>query len=251
MNAPASNPETKVGPFQIAVLVLSLAVLGALAADTFWQLPPEVRRIIQIGDTAVCIVLMADFVMAFRRAKSKLAFMKWGWIDLLASIPNLDFLRWGRLVRVLRVLRLLRGIRTVHRVATALFHNRLQGGAVSLALMAFLLVAFSSVAVLVCERQDGANIKSAEDAIWWSITTMTTVGYGDHYPVTTEGRVVGIILMICGVGMFAGLSGLVASLFLGKPEPQPDATQEILARLERLETKVNALRDEGQRGEPR
>lgn len=243
--------RTEVGPFQIAILILSLAVLAALASDTLLVLPVEVQRLIKFADTAICVILLTDFVMRFRRAESKVAFLKWGWIDLIASIPNLDILRWGRIVRVLQVIRLLRGVRSVHRVATAIFQNRLKGGAVSLALMAFLLVAFSSVAVLVCEREEGANIKSAEDAIWWSIATMTTVGYGDRYPVTTEGRVVGILLMICGVGMFAGLSGLVASLFLGKSEPKPDATQEILGRLERLEARLNSSTSEQPRSPPR
>lgn len=73
---------------------------------------------------------------------------------------------------------------------------------------------------------------------------MTTVGYGDRYPVTTEGRVVGIILMICGVGMFAGLSGLVASLFLGGQERKPDETKEILARLRQMEAKLDRLGQE-------
>lgn len=239
-----SNNEARVGPYQIVVLVLSLAVLSALAADTILELPAEVRRVIQVADTVVCAIFLTDFMVRFRRAESKWAFMKWGWIDLIASIPNLDFLRWGRMVPVFRVIRLLRGVRSVHRVTTVLFQNRLHGGAASLALMAFLLVAFSSVAVLVCERQEGCNIKTAEDAIWWSITTITTVGYGDRYPITTEGRVVGIILMICGVGMFAGLSGLVASVFLGKPERKPDETKEILARLEQMEAKINALGDD-------
>lgn len=246
-----SGNEAEVGVFQIAILILSLVVLCGLAADTLSDLPLEVRTVVQAMDTAVCTVLLTDFFVRFHRADSKLAFMKWGWIDLVASIPNLDILRWGRMVRVLRVIRLLRGVRSVHRVATAVFQNRLQGGAVSLALMAFLLVVFSSVAVLVCEREEGATIKSAEDAVWWSIATMTTVGYGDRYPVTTEGRVVGIVLMICGVGMFAGLSGLVASLFLGKPEPRPDATQQILSRLERLEARLSSNTSEQPRSRER
>jgi len=105
----------------------------------------------------------------------------------------------------------------------------------------FLLFTFSSVSILICERRDDATIKSAEDAIWWSISTITTVGYGDKYPVTTEGRVVGIVLMICGVGMFAGLSGLVASVFLGGQDRKPIGAEEILARLDQLQAKLDRL----------
>ena len=69
-------------------------------------------------------------------------------------------------------------------------------------------------------------------------------GYGDRYAVTTEGRLVGIVLMIGGVGMFAGLSGLVASLFLGRPERKTDETKQILARLEQMEAKLDRLGQE-------
>ena len=244
MSESQSGGEARPGIFQIAILVLSVLVLAALAADTVCVLPPELRSLIQAVDTAVCVMLLTDFSVRFHRAESKWAFMKWGWIDLIASIPNLDVLRWGRLVRVLRVIRLLRGVRSVQRVLSMIFQNKLQGGAVSLGLMAFLLIVFSSVSILVCEREESANIKTAEDAVWWSIATMTTVGYGDKYPVTTEGRVVGIVLMICGVGMFAGLSGLVASVFLGGPSGQSADTREILARLKQMEAKLDALGQE-------
>jgi voltage-gated potassium channel len=238
MNSSQVQPTPSVGIYQIAILTLSLLVLGALAADTVLVLRPELHTLVQVVDTAVCVVLLADFFVRLYRAESKLAFMKWGWIDLLASIPNLDLLRWGRLVRVMRVVRLLRGVRSVHRVLGIILENKMQGGAVSLALMAFLLATFSSASILVVERQEGTNIKSAEEAIWWSIATMTTVGYGDKYPVTTEGRVIGIALMICGVGMFAGLSGLLASLFLGGQDRKTTEMKEVLAKLAQIEARL-------------
>ena len=239
MNTSHSKSTTEVGVFQIAILVLSLVLLFALAVDTFFQLADEVQTVIQIADTAICGVLLVDFLVRLYRAESKLAFIKWGWIDLVASIPNLDVLRWGRMVRVLRVIRLLRGVRSVHRVIRMVFENRLESGGVSLALVAFLLVTFSSVSVLAVEREPGSNIRSAEDAIWWSVATVTTVGYGDRYPVTTEGRIIGMVLMVCGVGMFAGLSGLVASIFLGGHGRKSSDMAQILARLEQLQTQMD------------
>jgi voltage-gated potassium channel len=232
----------KTGAFQIAVLVLTIVNLCALVADTVWVLPPEASRIIAELDNVVCVVFLVDFCLQFRQAKSKGAFLKWGWIDLLASIPNLEIFRWGRLARVFRIIRLLRGIRSVQKIWRLFFEHKLQGGAVSVTLATFLLVSLSSIAILICERPPNSNIRTAEDAIWWSFTTMTTVGYGDKYPVTTAGRAVGVVLMICGVGMFAGFSGLVASFFLGPQEPRTQASaSEILARLTALEGKIDRL----------
>jgi len=73
------------------------------------------------------------------------------------------------------------------------------------------------------------------------VTTVTTVGHGDKVPVTTEGRILAMALMIAGVGMFGGLSGLVASIFLTDFEHRPSETRAILARVEALHAKLDAL----------
>jgi voltage-gated potassium channel len=140
-----SNSTNNPGPFQIGVLILSVLVLAALAADTVCKLPPEVSKLIRLTDTSVCVVLLIDFTVRLVQAEDKRDFLKWGWIDLLASIPTVDSLRWGRLVRILRVIRLLRGIRVVHRVLGMVLKHKMRGGAVSLGITAFLLVAFYSI----------------------------------------------------------------------------------------------------------
>ncbi len=119
--------------------------------------------------------------------------------------------------------------------------HRLQGGAASVAFTAFLLIAFSSVSILICECHGDANIKTAEDAVWWSVSTFTTVGYGDKYPVTSEGRVLGMILMVAGMGMFGGISGLATSLFLGGTDRKSADTRAILAKLDLLHAKLDVL----------
>jgi voltage-gated potassium channel len=81
-------------------------------------------------------------------------------------------------------------------------------------MLALLLIIFSSVSILQFEDAPTSNIKTAEDAIWWSYVTITTVGYGDKFPVTTEGRIIGVILMTAGVGLFGTLTGFISSWFL-------------------------------------
>lgn len=238
------NNSEKVGLFQIVVLILTIIVLGALGADAAFKLPKEVSDILQTLDTLVCVLLITDFGIRFYRAESKLAFLKWGWIDLIASIPNVPFLRVGRLVRILRIIRLLRAIRATHKISSLLLKNKLQTGVTSVILTAFLLVMFCSIGILICEQPDpNANIKTAGDAIWWSVATITTVGYGDVYPVTTEGRILAMVLMISGIGLFGILSGLAASFFVGsKQQTIVHEENKILARLEKLEEKIDQLK---------
>ena len=236
-----------VGVFPVAILILTVLNLCALVADTFFALPKEITNLIHAIDTAVCGVFFLDFVIQLYRAESKAAFLKWGWIDLIASIPNIDFLRWGRLVRVLRIIRLFRGMRSLQRILRVIFRDRMETGVVSLGLMLFLLIAFTSVSILMCESHADGNIKTAEDALWWSVVTVTTVGYGDKYPVTTEGRIIGSILMIAGVGTFATLSGLTASFFLGAKDRSSDELNEVLVRLDSLEAKLFERKEDDDR----
>jgi voltage-gated potassium channel len=233
----------KIGAFQFALLVFTVLLLISFVADTALALPKEVSTLVHMLDTFGCAVFFADFCVRFHHAESKWRFMRWGWIDLIACIPNLEVLRWGRLVRVLRVIRVLRGIRSVQLIAGAVFHDKLHGTVVSLVFSALLLVSFSSASVLVCERQPDSNIKTAEDALWWSIATITTVGYGDKYPVTTEGRVIGMVLMVGGVSMFGCLSGIAATFFLGNKKRQSPEMQEVLTQLKLLQEKLDSFGD--------
>src|SRR5207248_2106497 len=88
---------------------------------------------------------------------------------------------------------------------------------------ALLLLFFSAAAVLQFEVPAGGNIKTAAEALWWAFTTITTVAYGDYFPVTPEGRIVGALLMTAGVGLFGILSGFVASWFLAPSQHQQES----------------------------
>lgn len=234
-------PDSRVTFFQLLLLVLSIAVLCSLLLDAVTTMPPEASRIVQILDTVVCVLFFIDFVIRFRSAERKLAFLKWGWIDLLASIPNLDILRWARLVRIIRVLRVLRAIRSFQRILAIILQHRTRNGMASVLLTFLLLVVFASIGILVCESGPNANILNAEDAVWWSVTTITTVGYGDKYPVTTEGRVIAMVIMMAGVGLFGLLSGLIASHFFGTSLHSDENTQQVIKELRELRARVDAM----------
>lgn len=204
----------KLGYLDIIIFFLSIYVLGALFIDVFFTLSPEISRLLNIIDFAICFVFLIDFIVQFKRAENKLQFMKWGWIDLLASIPMVDAFRAGRLLRLLRLLRIVKAFKSINKIIGHVFKNKVQGTFSTVSVMALLLIIFSSIAILQFENTPESNIKTAEDAIWWSYVTITTVGYGDKYPVTTEGRVIAVILITAGVGLFGTFTAYVSSWFI-------------------------------------
>ena len=226
------SAENKLGILNIIVIFLSIYILGALIIDTAYELPPETSALLQYFDNAICIVFFIEFCVRFAKAENKLQFMRWGWIDLIASIPTIDALRAGRLLRLIRLLRVVRAFRSIHNLFHYVFQNKAKGALTSASLTAILLVIFSAIAILQVETDPNSNIKTAEDAIWWAYVTITTVGYGDKFPVTTEGRVIAAILMTAGVGLFGTFTAYVASWFVvenkvAQEETVPNPEEEV------------------------
>lgn len=233
---------SELGPFQLIILTLSFVALTALGLELVVDMPPEARRVLRWTDNLICVFLLADFIIRFRRAENKWRFMKWGWIDLLASIPEVEALRWGRFFRIFRILRIFMVVRSLRELFLLIFRTRTQGGVASVFLITFLVLTISSTGILLCERTPEANIKSAEDAVWWSFTTITTVGYGDKYPVTSAGRALAVMLMISGVGLFGTMSGVIASFFLGEDAAAKKKEDDLLAELQTLHAELAELR---------
>lgn len=232
--------QPKLSSWQCVILILSIYVLTELLCETIFSFPPEVARLLAIADFVVCLFFLADFVVQLTAAKSKAAYLKWGWIDLVSSIPSLPFLRLGRITRVVRIIRLLRGVRSVRVIVTHVFENRARGVFTSVALISFVLILFSSITILNVETEPNATIKTAEDALWWSLATITTVGYGDVYPKSTAGHFVAAILMVAGIALFSTFTATVASVFVQKDiQREDDKADLILRKLDALATRLD------------
>ena len=212
--------KEKLSFLNLLIIILSFYILGSLIVDIFFELPSEIGKVLNYVDNVICVVFLIDFIVRFRQAESKLKFMKWGWIDLLASIPMIDFLRAGRILRLLRLLRVIRAYRSINHIVKHVFKSKVQGTLSSVAIIAVLVLLFSSLAILHFEKDPNSNIKTAEDAIWWAYVTITTVGYGDKFPVTTEGRIIATILMTVGVGLFGTFTAFVSSWFVKTNEEE-------------------------------
>jgi voltage-gated potassium channel len=137
--------------------------------------------------------------------------MRWGWVDLVSSVPSVAVLRF-RLA--LRLLRILRAFRSTNHLLHHLFRSRVQGTFTAVAVIAALMIIFSSIAILQVETRADSNIKTAEYALRWAYSTTTTVGYDDKYPVTGAGRLIAAALMTVRVGLFGTFTGLLAFWFV-------------------------------------
>ncbi len=224
--------------FQIFMVVLSIYVLIALYVDFTFNLDPKTKSMIDTVDFIICIIFQGDFFYRLHKAPSKRAFLKWGWIDFIASIPWLSSFRSAKMIRTFRILRLLRAFRSGKLLLQFLLRNRSQNTFVTVAVISCFLALVGSMAILGLEKDvAGSNIKNASDALWWAAVTVTTVGYGDRFPVTDGGRIVAAILMTAGVGLFGTFTGFVASLFV-----EPDIKREE-NQLNELTRELRALRD--------
>jgi voltage-gated potassium channel len=184
-----------------------------------WLLPAEV---------ALTIVFVLEFATRLLAARDRPAYLRIHWIDAIALIP---VARGLRALRTLRLLRLVRAFASVYRVLghveSLARHRGLQ----------IVIVSWLAVMVICClalflaERDVNPNLRTPFDALWWGISTMTTVGYGDVYPMTGEGRVVASALMLLGIGLFSAVTAIITSVFLsvGRPQADPVATIERLA----------------------
>lgn len=233
LHVPLSNS------YQLFILALCLFALIALAFHSFARIDESTKQILEMADNVICGFFFVDFVVHLTRAKRRTHYLAtWGWIDLLSSVPAVSFLRWGRAARVVRIVRVLRGARATKLLAEAILERRGQGLLLAALLVSMLLVVFSSIGILQLETVPDANIKSASDALWWAVVTITTVGYGDRYPVTGEGRILAATLMVFGVALFGTLTGFIASWFVGAKSDE-GASEAALLRQD-----IQALREE-------
>jgi voltage-gated potassium channel len=171
----------------------------------------ELAAPVEVADTILTFVFVAEFTTRIAASYDRFRYLRGHWIDLIALIPLARGLRVLRLIRLLRMIRAFAGIyRSLASVERLAEHRGLLR-----VLTAWLAVmATCSVALYAAESGINQAVETPWDALWWGITTMTTVGYGDVYPVTPEGRVAAALLMLLGIGLFSIVTASITSFFV-------------------------------------
>ncbi|MET0771758.1 MAG: ion transporter [Candidatus Limnocylindrales bacterium] len=234
--------------YELFIGILTLFALGVMVVELLASAGPVIEVLSGI-DALLCLLFVADFARSLRRAPVKRAYLwPYGVVDLLGSVPGvgpLALLRLFRLSRLSRATRSLQGEGPRHLVRQ--FVRRRSEAALYVIILSSLAV-LTIGSLLVASVEPGAvgsNIRTGGDAFWWAFVTITTVGYGDRFPVTPEGRIVGGMTMLLGIGVFAVFTGYLSGAFLGgrAPDARSASDQTTAAELVALRAEVGALRE--------
>ena len=203
VSSPPSTPRERwETTTAVLLLCLGLVFLAAFAVEVLWVgAPAPVGRGMRVAQILIWTVFITDYAVRFTLSTTRLEFLRRSWIDLAAVL--LPFLRPLSPLALLGVVH--RAGRTRARRSAVVY----AGGTT------LLLFTVCSLGVLEAERgHPGANISDLGDATWWAAVTVATVGYGDHYPVTLEGRLIALVLMATGVALLGLVIANVAAWFI-------------------------------------
>ncbi len=221
-DSPATTPS---GPRIIveslyAFLAIGSVILFGLREMSYFN--DEVSQLAELADLGVCALFWVKAAWDLWRAPSRLGWLRWGWADLLASIPSVGVLRPLRALRLIMMIRAIRSTtRGVHGIATYFNVDRTRSVAATVFALLVISVLTSSFVVLGVESgAPNANIFTAEDALWWAVSTLfgaEPAGFGDHYTVTTGGRLMSLWLLILSLGLIGSLAGTISAWIEQEP----------------------------------
>lgn len=233
---------------ELPLLVLALVMVPLLVAPFVVDLSPGLHRTFIAVDWLIWAVFAFEYVVRLLLTDRRWRFVRREWPDLLIVV--LPFLRPLRIVRSARALRLLR----LARLVAVLEKGRQEARRLLVRhqlhytlLVTVIVVVGAAALALAVEDASGGPIRRFGDALWWAVTTVTTVGYGDTYPVTAVGRGIGVLLMVTGVALLGVLSANLAAFLLESPTDErprtvDDRLDEVLRRLDAIERQLSERR---------
>jgi voltage-gated potassium channel len=215
---------------ELPLLILAFIMIPLLVGPLLWELPPSEEALFLTLDWFIWALFAVDLAIKLIIAPHRLAYLKRHWLEVLVVV--VPFFRPLRIVRVF------------------IFGSRAWVGTRRLVNVDFLLVygvglvMITATVVASVEGGEGASIRSFPDALWWSMATITTVGYGDMVPISTVGRAMGYILMLGGIAFFSGITANLASFLVKGRDTRDKALHNLVVEVEGLRKELGRLRIE-------
>lgn len=215
-----NNTDTTSGKiFTFSIQFLIIASLVTFSIDTLPDLSPRTKELLRQFEVITVVIFSFEYILRLIVAEKtfKFIFSFYGLIDLAAILPfyiasgiDLRAVRIFRLLRLLRILKLLKYNQAINRFQRALVIAKEE--LMLFGMVAGILLYLSAVGIYYFENEaQPEQFKSVFHSLWWAVTTLTTVGYGDMYPITAGGRLFTFIVLMVGLGIVAVPTGLVAS----------------------------------------
>lgn len=224
------------------MLVLSIITIPLLLVPLLdRQLTADQVSMFDTADLVVYGLFVAEYLILLWLAPCRWQYVRTHPLDLVLVL--LPILRPLRIVRSLRLIQVGRIGASFSRTADVGRRSLMARGVAAVSLLAIGMIVVGALVELVLERDaPGANIRTGSDALWWAVSTVTTVGYGDRYPVTGAGRVMAVSLMLCGISLVGVLTAAVAAWFVRSEDQEDEANlTEILGELKELRDLITGL----------
>ena len=205
--------------FDFVVLFLIVFSIITLTIDTLPDLPPFVSDALDISEIVITVLFTIEYLVRVAAAPKKIGYILsfYGIVDLIAILPfyialgvDLRAVRAFRLFRIIRILKMTRYSRAMERFAKALSYAKEEMVIFFIATIIILYLASVGMYYFEHDAQPDA-FRSIFDSLWWAVATLTTVGYGDIYPVTVGGKIFTFVILMCGLGVVAVPAGLISA----------------------------------------
>jgi voltage-gated potassium channel len=220
-----------VAAHEVAWELVMAALTIAWVVVSFSVSEDEDHPAVLVFDLTVWVILGAEFLTRLAASRDRRAYLRGHWIDAVALIPAARALRLMRLFRLIRLVRAFSGVYRALVSIDRLARNR----QLVLLFMGWLAVALiCSTALFLAEVDVNENINEPFDALWWGVSTLTTVGYGDVYPVTDEGRLAAGALMILGITLWAAITATITSRIIAQEARASSSAPTLLREVTQL-----------------
>jgi voltage-gated potassium channel len=210
--------------------ILALALIPILLIPHLIDVSASTRATLDDLDYLIWGLFLADLLVSVAIAPRRLHYLRTHWLDVvLVALPMI------RPLRAIRSFRLLRALSATDRVMIGVRRLLMRRGLHYIMISAVVIIVTAGAAMTIIERDSGGTIRSFPDGLWWAVTTVTTVGYGDMYPKTAMGRGLGVALMLIGVGLFGVITANLSAFFI------EDSSDETAAQLRDVTDRLNRI----------
>ena len=213
---------------EIPLMILSLTMIPLLLGPFLWDMLEHEERLFFIADILIWVLFAVDMVIKTALSTDRINYLKIHWLELIVVV-----IPWFRSLRVIRLVAF----------AAKSYRGMARAGKPDFLLVyAVGLIMVCATMVTTFEQGYGSSLVSFSQSLWWSLVTITTVGYayGDTVPVSTAGRVVAVILMLGGLGIFGAITANLAAIFSNAGDPNTKVIAELTQQINELKAEISS-----------